>query len=377
VGEKVNILLIEDDPRDIALFDQLMSASRYRSFPELCYSIKAVKSMGEAVGAIEGGNIGIVVVDLLLPGTSPNEVLAHIEKTSRKVPIVALTTEGAIDIAVDAIKHGAQDYLVKGSSSGDAIDRSIRYAIERKKLSEEQARIRDELRRSNEELQQFASVTSHDLKEPLRMVTMYLSLLEKRSSETLDDKSREYLVIARDGAERMAAMIDDLLAYSRVESGEPKKTPVHMDEALSTALTDLRAAIEENGALVTHDKLPTVTGDRSQIIMLLENLIGNAIKYRSEAAPQVYVSVRMGDGEWIISVRDNGIGIAPEYADKLFKMFSRLHTRDEYPGTGIGLAVSRKIVERHHGRIWFESEPGKGTTFFFTMPVMRDDERAC
>ncbi|MBI0582465.1 MAG: hypothetical protein JET69_05555 [Methanomassiliicoccales archaeon] len=164
-------------------------------------------------------------------------------------------------------------------------------------------------------------------------------------------------------------MIDDLLAYSRVEVKERSFVPVDMNEVQSIVLKDLRVSIGESGAAVTHDALPTVLADQAQMILLLENLVGNAIKYRNVAAPQVHVSARRSDGEWTFAVQDNGIGIDPQHAEKLFKMFSRLHTRDEYEGTGMGLAISKKIVERHGGKIWFESAPGQGTTFFFTIPA--------
>ncbi len=225
-----------------------------------------------------------------------------------------------------------------------------------------------ELKRSNEELQHFAYVASHDLKEPLRMVTSYLGLLEKRCVDRLGGEGMNHLRFARDGAVRMQRMIDDLLAYSRVEVRERSFATVDMGSALETVLRDLNLAISESGASVTHDELPTVLADREQMVLLLENLVGNAIKYRGVAAPQIHISAGRSGGDWIISVRDNGIGIDPKYADKLFKMFSRLHTWDEYEGTGMGLVIAKKIVERHGGRIWFESREGEGTTFYFTIP---------
>jgi light-regulated signal transduction histidine kinase (bacteriophytochrome) len=164
-------------------------------------------------------------------------------------------------------------------------------------------------------------------------------------------------------------MIDDLLTYSRVESKAQAFAPADMDEVLATVLKDLSVAIDESGASVTSDPLPTIMADKLQMVLLFENLIGNAIKYRSEATPQVHVSARGEGQEWVFSVSDNGIGIDPRQRDRIFLMFQRLHTRDEYPGTGMGLAISRRIVERHGGRIWLESEPGKGTTFFFTIPT--------
>lgn len=369
VGEVIKVLLIEDAPQDASLFVHLMDANQYRSFPELTYTVTTVTSMSEAVAVIEKGGVAVIVVDLLLQGTTPKDILSLIERTSSKIPIVALTTEGNIDAAIEAIRHGAQDYLVKEGTSSNAIDRSLRYAIERKRLIEEQARIRDELRRSNADLERFSTTVSHDLKEPLRMITSFLGLLEKRSSKDMDEKSREYLAFAMEGAERMMTMVNDLLAYSRIWRKERVKAAVPMEEALATAMADLKAAAEESGASITHDPLPSVNADRGQMVLLLKNLVGNAIKYRSKAAPQVHVSARRGDDGWTFSVRDNGIGIDPRDKDRLFQMFSRLHTHDEYPGTGVGLAIAKAIVERHGGMIWVESEVGKGSTFYFTMPA--------
>jgi PAS domain S-box-containing protein len=232
-------------------------------------------------------------------------------------------------------------------------------------------RTEQDLKRSNAELQQFAYVASHDLQEPLRMVTNYLQLIERRVGGDLDETSKTYMGFAVEGARRMKAMIDDILTYSRVESKGGGLDQVDMENVLSVVLKDLSLAISESGASITHDPLPTVMADRGQMVLLLKNLIGNAIKYRSEAAPQVHVSARRSDGEWVFSIEDNGIGIDPKYGDKLFKMFSRLHTRDEYPGTGMGLAIAKKIVERHGGRIWFESEPGMGSAFHFSIPLAR------
>lgn len=225
------------------------------------------------------------------------------------------------------------------------------------------------LRRSNAQLQQYAHIASHDLQEPLRMVSSYLQLLERREREKLDPISKRYIDYAVEGAGRMRAMINDILIYSSVEGGEEELRPVNMEEVLPVVLWDLAPAISESGASITHDLLPTVQADRAQMVLLLENLIGNAIKYRGLAAPQVHISSRREGGEMILSVADNGIGIDPRYANKLFRMFSRLHAREEYPGTGMGLAICKRIVERHGGRIWFESELDEGTTFYFSLPI--------
>lgn len=234
----------------------------------------------------------------------------------------------------------------------------------------------EELKRSNAELQQFAYVASHDLREPLRMVSSYLDILSKRyHGKALDEKAEEYMNFAIDGADRMSGMIDDLLTYSRINTQGKPLVPVDMDGALSTALKDLKGPIEESKASISHDALPTVVADETQMTLLLENLLSNAIKFHGEAAPQVRVSAKVLGNEWVFAVEDNGIGIDQRQKDHLFQMFQRLHTREEYPGTGIGLAIAKKIVERHGGHIWFESKVGRGTTFFFTIPVKRNDEQ--
>jgi PAS domain S-box-containing protein len=226
-----------------------------------------------------------------------------------------------------------------------------------------------ELARSNTELEQFAYVASHDLQEPLRMVSSYTQLLAKRYKGKLGPDADEFIEYAVDGAVRMQRLIQDLLAYSRVGTRRNEFEPTDCERVLGRVLGDLRVAIEECGAVVTHDPLPTLMADGTQLGQLLQNLIGNAIKFRNQEPPLVHVSTRRKDRHWIFSIRDNGIGIDPQYAERIFVIFQRLHKRGEYPGTGIGLAVCKKIVERHGGRIWVESNAEKGTTFYFTMPT--------
>lgn len=237
------------------------------------------------------------------------------------------------------------------------------------RLNEDLRANAEDLERSNGELEQFAYVASHDLQEPLRMVASYCQLLQRRYQDQLDEDANEFIGFAVDGANRMQRLINDLLAYSRVGTQGKPLEPTDCAEIVQQALMNLRVAIDESDARVTTDQLPTLPADATQLVQLFQNLIGNALKFRAEIAPEVHVGVRQVDGNWQFSVRDNGIGIDPQYAERIFMIFQRLHGAGEYAGTGIGLAVCKKIVERHGGQIWMESEPGQGTTFHFTLPT--------
>ena len=245
---------------------------------------------------------------------------------------------------------------------------SFRDVTERRAAEREIEERARELARSNADLEQFAYVASHDLQEPLRAVVSYLQLLERRYGGQLDERAERYIGHAVDGGRRMQTLITDLLTFSRVGRRDMAMEPVDLERLLDRAEASLRVAIEESNATVTHDPLPTVDGDTTQLTQLFQNLLGNAIKFRGEASPTVHVSAERQDGAWLISVRDNGIGIAPEYRERVFVLFQRLHGRDEYGGTGIGLAVCKKIVERRGGTLWVEDTPGGGSTFRFTIP---------
>lgn len=227
------------------------------------------------------------------------------------------------------------------------------------------------LERSNNDLQQFASIASHDLREPLRMVMNYLELIDKRYSDKLDDQGREFMGFALDGAKRMESMIDDILLLSQVESSFALETPVDLHEVLANATQNLSLAIKDTGTVITTDPLPTIMAERSRMLQLIQNLLFNAIRFRSEEPPRIHIFTGKQGGRWLLGVSDNGIGIGPADHERIFQLFKKASNTKEYPGTGIGLALCKKIVEHYGGNIWVESEIGKGSTFFITLPSTR------
>ena len=241
-------------------------------------------------------------------------------------------------------------------------------AIERQEYQNELEATVAQLEESNNRLEQFAYAASHDLQEPLRMVSSYLQLLDGRYEDTLDEEGQEYLDYAVDGAERMREMIDGLLAYSRIDMQGEDFSPTDCNAVIAEVKDSLQVSIEESNAEITADSLPPVYADESQLTQVFQNLLSNAIKYSGEEPPEIHITAEQNQQEWMFSVSDQGIGIDPDEADEIFDVFQRLHSREEYAGTGIGLAVCERIIERHDGRIWVESEPGEGSTFSFTLP---------
>ena len=320
-------------------------------------AISAVNLTGAALLGIErsrlvGGRFGLLVGAESLPAFSA---------------FLAKVFEGQAreSCEVTLLKQGNSPFLarIEAMASGDGQEcRVVVIDITERLLAEK------ELARSNAELEQFAYVVSHDLQEPLRMVASYVQLLEERYKDRLDKDAHEFIAYAVEGATNMKRMIADLLAYSRVGRDGKETVSVDCEAVLSQACANLRAPITETAAQIIHDPLPTVAGNTGQLTHLFQNLIGNAIKFRGQEPPRVHVSAERNGQGWVFSVRDNGIGLDPQFADRIFLVFQRLHTREDYPGTGIGLAIAKKIVEHRGGRIWVESEPGKGATFHFTVP---------
>lgn len=257
--------------------------------------------------------------------------------------------------------------MFKGNKAAIAI---IRDVTDHRRLERELKHNNEELKRSNQELEQFAYVASHDLQEPLRMVSGYTQLIKRRYAGELDAAANEYIDFAVDGVKRMQALINDLLAFSRVNARGKPFGLVDLRDVADQTVSNLRPMIEECGGRVELGYLPTVAGDRTQLIQLLQNLVTNALKFkRSDVAPVVRIAAARDGDVWQVDVADNGIGMEPQYFDRIFVIFQRLHSREKYPGTGIGLSICKKVVERHGGRIWLDSAEGAGTTFHFTLPV--------
>ncbi|MFX0027067.1 MAG: ATP-binding protein [Candidatus Hermodarchaeota archaeon] len=227
--------------------------------------------------------------------------------------------------------------------------------------------IMEDLRRSNEDLQQFAYVASHDLQEPLRAIVSFSQLLEDKYQDKIDKDGKEFIHFITDGAKKMNTLIKDLLLYSRITTHAQPPKLTNLEMILQDAMFNLHESIKESGAVITYDKMPILNVDKTQFIQLFQNLLSNAIKFRREEPPKIHISSRKVNNEWLFSVKDNGIGIESKYFNKLFNIFYRLHTKEEYPGTGIGLPICKKIVQRYGGKIWVESKIGSGTTFYFTI----------
>ena len=264
-------------------------------------------------------------------------------------------------ISVFADLHRQADLVKQYSTQLQAANSALERRVEERTV---------ELRKSNEELRQFAYVASHDLKEPLRTIAIYASLLSQRYKGKLDSDAADFTNKIVDAARLMDSLLHDLLAYSTQVSkaSETPDSECDAEAALAGVLLMLDALIRESKAVITHDTLPPVSADFNELVQLFQNLIGNGLKYRRNEAPRIHISAELRNDEWLFSVQDNGLGIDPKFHDQIFGVFKRVHG-PEYPGNGIGLAICKKIVERHRGRIWVESEPGKGSTFYFAVPI--------
>ena len=319
-------------------------------------------------------------------GTAASTGQRQVSETASELSVPVRFGErvlGVLDVASDAagtfgpFEIGSMEmlstHIAAAITNATLYERAQQEIVERRQSEELLQKTTEELTRSNKELELFAYVASHDLQEPLRMIGSYVQLLARRYRGKLDEDADEFIGFAVDGATRMQRIINDLLAYSRVGTKGRPFLPTDLEQVWLQATANLQVIIEERRALVTHDPLPTVAGDELQFIQLLQNLIGNAVKFcPPDKRPEAHLSCREENGAWVFSLRDNGIGIDRQYFDRIFQIFQRLHDRTQFPGTGIGLALCRKIVERHGGQIWVESERDRGATFLFTIPGRAD-----
>jgi signal transduction histidine kinase len=372
---KLRALLVEDNALDAALVVRALFKDGFDVAADV------VQDEAAFTKALRTHPPEIVLADYNLPNWTGMEALKVLRDEGLDIPMILVSGALGDVTAVECIKQGATDYVLKDGLARlpEVIRRALREKNERglrHQMEEDLAKKVDELARSNADLEQFAYVASHDLQEPLRMVTAYTQLLGERYRGKLDESADKFIGYASEGAQRMQVLIQDLLAFSRVGRNGTIIGSVDCNAVIAEVLQALASAVQESGATVTHAELPTVWADRTQVAQLFQNLIGNAIKFRGKEPPAVAVQAEKAGQQWRFSVSDNGIGIAPEYAENIFVVFQRLHARGEYPGNGIGLAICKKIVEHFGGNIWVESQSGSGSTFKFTLPSHNPDERA-
>ena len=364
---EIRVLHVEDNEMDAELVAQALRKGGF------AFAVVVVQTEAEFERQLRLQSPDVVIADYNLPQWKGMEALEVLRRAGLDIPLILVSGALGDITAVECIKRGATDYVLKDALA--RLPEAVRRALQerhllrlRRQAEEDLARKVDELARSNAELEQFAYIASHDLQEPLRMVAAYTQLLAERYRGRLDENADKFIGYACEGALRMQTLVRGLLAFSRIGRSDAACVRVDCGAAMEEVLQSLGPAIEESGAVVTHGALPVVWADRSQVTQVLQNLIGNAIKFRGKEAPAIFVQAEKTGEQWLFSVSDNGIGIAPEYRENIFVVFQRLHTRTEYPGNGIGLAICRKIVERCGGKIWVEAQAGHGSTFRFTLP---------
>lgn len=361
MSDPLTILIIDDSREDHAIYHEYLQNNpghRYRFIDAYCGE-DGVRLCREHV-------VDCILLDYRLPDIDGLEVLSRLSGEGLPAPVVMLTGEGSETVAASAMKIGSQDYLPKRVATASSLKRAVDHAVERSRLMRRMESYRVDLERSNQDLERFVSVVAHDLKSPLRAITQHLQLVEAHNRDKLDAKSQQSIGFAVGGAERMRKLIDALFEFARAGFEKRPFTLVDCNQILISVKSNLAAVIDERRAIITSDPLPSLMADGMQIMQLLQNLIGNAIKF-CKKRPKIHVSAERKGAFWEISVRDNGIGIPKNGREKIFTIFKRLHTDDEYEGSGIGLAICERVARNHGGFIRVTSEPGKGATFTFSL----------
>lgn len=373
LNHPVKILILEHEPADIELLQYELKKGG------LQYSSTIVQDRENYEKALRDFKPDIVLSDYALPQFDGAAAFYIKKEITPDTPFIIVSGTIGEENAVELIKAGVTDYVLKDKlfTIVTKIDRALKESREYRAKKDQEERLKNyarELERSNKELEEFAYIASHDLQEPLRMVGSFLQLLQQRYQDKLDKEANEFIYYAVDGAARMKRLISDLLNYSRTNR-EWVIERVDISDTVREAVKNLTASINESGATINFEDMPVLDTDPAQMLQLFQNLIGNAIKFRKEGRPPV-IKIRASENktQWLFSVEDNGIGIDPQYSEKIFVIFKTLHNKVRFEGTGIGLAVAKKIVEKHGGKIWFESVPGKGTTFYFTLQPAKKNE---
>ena len=396
-SELPKILVVDDRPKNLLAMETLLG--------ELAVEVIRAMSGDETLRLVLRHRFVVVLLDVKMPGMSGIETATLMQghEKAAQTPVIFVTGHGTDEL--DELKGyaaGAADYIIKPINpeillskvrmflklylqaeeiedkyretallQHELKERNLELETNYSALANANAQLNQsnaELERSNHELEHFAHAVSHDLQEPLRMVNSYMQLLEKRYQAILDERANEYIFYAKDGAVRMERMIKGLLKYSRVGLDSHGLEVLKMTQMVELACFNLKLVIEDAGAEIEVAELPTVSGDRDLLIRLFQNLINNSLKYNEQPTPSIHISAERGNGEWVFSVRDNGIGIAESDRERIFEIFQRLHTVDQYSGCGLGLSTCKKIVEHLSGKIWLESSLGEGSTFYFSLP---------
>lgn len=375
----IRVLIVEDTPEDRVAYRRLLLGSARSFAASRDFLVEEADSAAAGLAKTRDWAPDCILLDYRLPDMDGIEFLGELtgQVGPNAMAVVMLTGQGDEIVARDAIKCGAQDYLVKGQLTAEALQDAIFTAVEVCSLRRMVDRQRRQLERSNRELERYARVVAHDLEAPLNAIRQGLEGVRQRASGTLDPESAAFIAEASQSAARMATLIRDILAYSRATAQPAPFTPIDTRRIAETALANLKTAIETSGASTQVDALPVVMGDENQMLQLFQNLVANAIKYRHpERNPAIRIwADREGDERWRFSVGDNGMGIDTAHHERIFEPFIRLHAAAEIEGTGVGLAICRAVVERHGGQLSVDSRPGEGSTFWFTIPALRVADR--
>ncbi len=371
IDQKGNILIVDDLPDNLRLLSETLT--------ERGYEVQCAINGKLALMAVENAPPDLILLDIKMPGLDGYEVCTKLksQESTSSIPVIFLSALDDVFDKVKAFSVGGVDYVSKPFQVEEVLARvenqlticRLQKQLEHQNLKLHQ--LNDELARSNQELEQFAYIVSHDLQQPLQTITGFAELMLSLKSEiVLEEEADEYVLPILEEGIRMQELIKNLLEYSRVGTKRRELKPIDCNLILAETLKNIHHSIEQSQAIITHQTLPTIKADKIQLGQLFQNLIENGIKYRRPGViPQVTISAEQQGQEWVFTIEDNGIGIKADYFERIFQIFQRLHTIQDYPGTGIGLAICKKIVERHGGRIWVESEFNVGTTFYFTIPL--------